>query len=126
MALNADDFFSRKYISNVNVNLKYLQKCIWLSVSIRELRFCLRDNSKVSNISLRAAFVGVLCRFRRNVTVPRSSAIRASIPAVKQTILNNDYYYFCADKDRYFTEIATITEFNSLNTIAIKLQPMFN
>lgn len=66
-----------------------------------EFRFCLRDISKVSNISCSAAFVGVFRRFRRNVTVPsRSSAIKASIPVVvKQTMFKEMIIIFCADKD---------------------------
>lgn len=85
-----------------------------------EFRFCLRDISKVSNISCRAAFVGVFRRLRRRVTVPsRSSAIKASIPVVvKQTAFKKMIIILRADKDNTKVQSnciwVTITRFKLL------------
>lgn len=75
---------------------------LWLSMTMIEFRFCLRDISNVWNISCRAAFVGVFRRLRRKVTVPsRSSAIKASIPVVvKQTMFKEWLLFFFSVRTR--------------------------
>lgn len=85
----------------VDENADKSQHFLWLSTTIRELRFCCLLSSSVSNISFSAAVVVVSRRLRLKVTVPSLNwAIKASIPAKKKS--KSEYYLYFSTREGFF------------------------